>query len=536
MHWKLLLAASCLALGTLACSSAQPPAQTTPSDQPKQGGTFHVSVTDDPFDYDMSLTGSSNTNPYIIKLSYNSLMRKKVGPDIGYGQSVIEPALVESWEVSPDAKSYTFHLRKDLKFANIPPVNGRALTSADVKFSYEYMARTGAYSNIPAGQFTYLFEGMQPIETPDANTVIVKFKDGFAPFLNYAGSSDNVIMPKEIFDADGNFKNRIAGSGPFQLDVAASQKGSSWIMKRNPTYFEPGRPYVNEVKFLIIVDDATRRAAFQSKQIDYITTTDFRIADEIKKVAPNAAEQVFTTSPYRLDLNFKRPPLGDLRVRKAVSMALDRDEMVKVLQGGRGGWALASSNIRSDLFTQDQVKSVIKYDPEGAKKLLTEAGFANGFKVELLSGETETATKPAQLIQAYLKKVGIDATLKPVNSTESATRRRARDLDILFLTEAQYSDLDGSLHLMVSPTGAFNYGSVDDPKINELLAAQRREVNPEKRNDLLRQLIRYENETATLIPTIWMNLYVYTQPHVRDFYQNADYRSQGIIDRVWLAN
>ncbi len=130
-----------LVLLSLACGapSAGPPAETPASaDQPQYGGTFRAPITDDLFNYDMSLQGSSVPNPYVIKVAYNSLLGRRLGPDVGYGQTIVAPMLAQRWEVSPDAKTYTFHLNQGVRFADLPPVNGRELTSADVKFSYEY--------------------------------------------------------------------------------------------------------------------------------------------------------------------------------------------------------------------------------------------------------------------------------------------------------------------------------------------------------------------------------------------------------------
>lgn len=234
-----------VALGGLACGAPQSASQALGADdKPRFGGTFNVPVGVDPNDYDMSYTGSTSTNPTFIKLGYSYLMRLKTGADIGVSERIIEPQLAERWDVSPDATTFTFHLRKGVRFANLPPVNGRELTSADVKWSYEYMSRTRTLQDakLPASQFNWMFEGLESIQTPDPYTVVVKFKEGFAPFVNYAASSDNVIVPREIYDQDGHFKDRVAGSGPFQLDTSATQKGSSWLMKKNPTYFEEGKP------------------------------------------------------------------------------------------------------------------------------------------------------------------------------------------------------------------------------------------------------------------------------------------------------
>lgn len=532
---KLWLAGVAFALAGMACT----PAATTTSvtdGMPRYGGVFKNPWGESNTDFDMSYTGSSG-GAVFTKEAYSTLLRLKTGADIAYGAVVIEPHLAERWEVSPDATTFTFHLRQGVKFADVPPVNGRELTSADVKFSYEYTSRTGAVAaaKLPNSTFGFMFEGLESVQTPDPYTVVVKFKDGFAPFLSYAASSDNQIMPREIYDQDGHFRDKVAGSGPFQPDFATSQKGSRWVMKKNPTYFEEGKPYLDEVHHLVIKDPATLLAAFQTKQVDYFgATADSGIRAEVMKAVPNSLEYEFLTTPRIFALNFKRPPLDNMKVRKAFSLALDRDDLIKGL-GGRGEWALAMTNLVTDLFSQDEVKSFIKYDPEAAKRLLAEAGYAQGFQVELLfSGDSEDSLQLAQLLQAQLKKVGIDIVLRPLPAAEMTQRRRAKEGEIFLLAEASRVDLDGQLFLASYTGGGFNYNNISDPKADALILTQRKTVDPSKRRELLRELIRYLNESALQIATVRLSQSLFWHPYVKDFYHTADRRNQGELGKVWL--
>lgn len=196
------------------------------------------------YDLDNSTNGRANSP---TQLAYDTLLSFKQGPGVAYAQLATQAKLAEHWEVASDATAYSFRLRKGVRFANLSPVNGRELTSADVKWSYEYYSRTGAVSDkkLKPSLFSYMFEGLDRIETPDAQTVIVRFKDPFGPFLNYASTPVLPIVPHEIFDADGSFSNRMLGTGPFQLDPAASQHGTQWILKKQTNYWESGKPYLD---------------------------------------------------------------------------------------------------------------------------------------------------------------------------------------------------------------------------------------------------------------------------------------------------
>ncbi len=535
------------ALLALACSGVQPP-PTAPADQaPRAGGTFREPVTEDPWDYDMTYTGSSITNPYVIKRAYSSLMRFKTGPNVGYSDAVVEPLLAQRWEVSSDVTTYTFHLRKGVRFAGLPPVNpsagsGRAreLTAEDVKFTYEYVARSGAFKELklPTSRYAFFFEGLESVEAPDPYTVAVKFKEPFAPFLNYAATSENPIMPREIYQEDGHFKDRIAGTGPFQLDPAASQKGTRWVLRKHPGYFEEGRPYLDGVDLIVMKDDSVRQAAFKAKQVDYyVGTRDATVSDEVKRAVAGAWSIDFTSTPAILAPNFKRPPFDNTKVRLAVSRALDRDELIKVAGGGTGGWALAFSNVRDDLFPQEEIKGFVKFNPDEARQLLAEAGFSGGIQAEMIysSEGNEAVVKAAELVQAQLKKVGINISLKPLNETEMTLRRRRFDCDICWLSEAQRSDLDGQLFLAARSGGASNYNQIADPKADALIGAQRREGNPEKRVQVLREVLRYLNESALAIPTYRTGQAIVIHGHVKDMFANADYRTQGVLFGTWLS-
>jgi len=163
-------AAAFLFLLVIACGPANAPGggSTAPGDSPKYGGTLNHRETTDPVNWDVSY----NTNPPNedgVALSHNSLIGFKMGPDVDYTELVLQPEIAERWEVSPDAKVYTFQLRKGVKFQNVPPVNGRELTSADVKWTFEYRTRKGevADKKLPPGLVDYMYEGMELIETPD---------------------------------------------------------------------------------------------------------------------------------------------------------------------------------------------------------------------------------------------------------------------------------------------------------------------------------------------------------------------------------
>lgn len=368
--------------------------------------------------------------------------------------------------------------------------------------------------------------------------MVVRFAEGFSPFLTYAATRANPIMPKEVYEQYGNFKDNLLGAGPFQLDMQSSQKGNRWVFKKNANYWEPGKPYLDEIRFVVLKDYSTVRAAYQTGQLDSHYVRNFRDAEEIRASVPDSVVYEFPSPPFKLWLSLSRPPTNDFRVRKAISLAVDRDGFVQTLAGGKGGWALGLSDALSNLFSQEEIKSFIKYDPNEARRLLVEAGHPNGVDVEVI-GTAENAENMAQveLLQAYLRRAGINVVIKPVTSAEAATRRRQKDFEIITGVGARTRpDMDATLMSSLHPKGSNNYQGVDDAKVTELVFAQRRETDPMKRRELIRQAVRHVNESFTYVPTFRRTYYTYYRPYVRNYYPHIDSETRGGpgIAATWL--
>ena len=532
-------AATLAACGTkkgAATSNGSPAAQ---AGRPKLGGTLNVSIPADYFDYDASLGGKSPPNSHIIYAAYDRLVSLREGPGVDYNQTILQPALAEKWE-TPDAQNFTFHLRKGVQFADVAPVSGRALTSDDVKWSYEYWSRTGDFAakKLTPGQFQYVFEGLDRIETPDPSTVVVRFKQPFAPFLNYSTSYGASIVPHEIYDADGSLSKRIAGTGPFQLDLNSSQHGSRWVVKKNPNYWDKGKPYLDQINYLVLPDDATIFAAFQAKQLDIIPEPgggklDPKVADQIKKNNPDAVVQNYVAAiSQSLFISYRHPPFDDVRMRKAFSLAIDRDQFDKTFAAGRGGWVMCMASVPDD-FTQDQIKQVLKYDPEQAKQLVVQAGYPNGVSAELLKhGEGDLPTAQAELLQSQTKAVGINLTIKDIEAATWSKRLHAGDFDITRGGSALDGDQD-ALIINYYSTSSNNYVGVKDPQLDSLIDAERREPDPAKRKDRIRDVLRYMGQNAVSVSLFRPIGTTFWQPYLKNFndnWQDHDYNAANI----WL--
>ena len=257
------------ALLSVACAVPKSPAPAPQAQQqPKPGGTLTLPLISDPGNWDLTQGGLTAPNPNVMTQATSNLLNFRAAPDVPYGQGVTEPGLAESWEVNKDATVYTYHLRNGVKFADLPPVNGREFTSKDVKFTFEYYARIGEFKGFsPASPVAWTYEGIQSVETPDPHTAVVRFSEPRASFLGVTAADRwSAIVPREIFDQDKHLKDRLIGTGPYTFDQIASQKGTRWVFKKNASYFIPGQPYIDQVRWLVLPDDAATYAAFQDRK------------------------------------------------------------------------------------------------------------------------------------------------------------------------------------------------------------------------------------------------------------------------------
>jgi len=223
---------------------------------PRKGGTLILGMTADPSTLNCGIESSQ-----IVAMVTSSIYSGLIHLD---EESNPHPDLAQSWEISPDGLVYTFQLRENVKWHD-----GEPFTSADVKFSFENLV--GKYN--ARGREAY--RNIKAIETPGPLTVKINLKKAYSPFLGVLTAHDGCIMPKHVFDGTDVFKNphndaNPVGSGPFKLKEW--KKGSHVTLARNDNYFKKGRPFLDSVIFRIIPNAATRAIAFETGEINVVTT------------------------------------------------------------------------------------------------------------------------------------------------------------------------------------------------------------------------------------------------------------------------
>lgn len=387
-----------------------------------RGGTLVVAAGVDPGQLNPAISTAGGTH-FVADNLYNGLVFLDVNLEP-------KPDLADSWTVSPDAKTYTFNLHKGVKWHD-----GVAFTSADVKFTFEevllkYHARTkSGLEGVLAG-----------IDTPNDNTVVFRFKQPYGPLLQRLDVVEAPIIAKHLYagqdptKADVNLKP--VGTGPFKL--ASYVKGDTIKMVRNPDYFKPGLPYLDELIFKVIPQASTQILSLERGEVDYVSGIPgpdlARLrANKDLTITQSGAGSGGSFCETTLIFNLTRQPIGNLAVRQALAYTIDRQQILDQVNFGQG--KVAISPISSSIAWAHN-PNVTKYplDPAKANQLLDAAGFpkdANGVRFKLNYVHATGFAKIGELMKQSLAPVGIDLVLTPLE-VNAANQRTfvAKDFDI----------------------------------------------------------------------------------------------------------
>jgi peptide/nickel transport system substrate-binding protein len=343
---------------------------------------------------------STTPDKAIVGWMFNGLVRFKPG---SMNPDTIEPDLAQSWDTSADLNTWTFHLRHGVQCNN----GYGELTSEDVVFSLRRAAdsKTSAYSSD--------FAGVESFEAPDAYTVQIKFKARPPNVLGLltAYQSGNIVCKKAVEKLGDDFRTQAVGTGPFAF--AEYTPNQSVVLTANKNYFR-GAPKIDKIVYKYIPSDATRDLAYQSGEIDLIYGRQDQTWAERMQKEPHTVVDVFGPGELSdVNLNITKPPLDDLRVRQAIAYAINRKELVKFK--GETTAREAVSIIPHDYLGTDENAPLYPYDPEKAKQLLKESGHADGITIKAIQTQLSTMLNTMQIVQAQLKKVGVDLQLDVVD-------------------------------------------------------------------------------------------------------------------------
>ncbi|WP_420962845.1 ABC transporter substrate-binding protein [Brucella sp. IR073] len=380
----------------------------------------------------------------------------RIGPN-----GEVEPALAASWDISPDRKTYTFHLRKGVKFHD-----GTPFDAGDVKFSLD-RARAPDSTNAQKA----LFEAIDKVEVIDPATLKVTLKHPSGDFLYNMGWGDAVIVAPESAATN---KEKPIGTGPFRFESWA--KGSQIALTRNPDYWGAS-PALDKATFRFIPDPAAATAALLAGDVQAFPSFP----------APEAVPQFQADPRFRVEIgttegeiimgeNNARPPLDNPKVRQAIAHAIDRKAVIDGAMFGFG--TPIGSFFPPHHQAYVDLTGTRKYDPNLAKKLLAEAGFPDGFKTTLKLPPPVYARRGGEIIAAQLQAVGIEARIIPIEWAQWLDQVfKAKDYDLTIISHTEPNDLN----IFARDDYYFNYRS---PAFKALLAEIAATEAGEARNGL----------------------------------------------------
>jgi len=446
----------------------------------KPGGTLMVGLNQESATIDPHLSRDAAGNQ-IKGLIYSQLIKY-------YYDRELVPDLAESYEQTDDV-TYEFKLRQGVKFHD-----GAELTSADVVASYERIL------NKDVGAYLYPFIGdsVESVTAPDDYTVVFKLNGPFTAFLPTLGLPGNSIAQKAKIDEGVDFTIDVVGSGPFKL--ASRTEGVETRLEKNPDYFLEGLPYLDEIVFRPIFDDPARMNALFSGDVDLITYPNWASMERIEndpalQLQSNKSDG-FVFIHFRVD----RPPFDDVKIRQAISYAINRDAIIATATSGRGQ-ASAGGFIPPwmEEFYNPDLAEKYAYDPEKAKQLIQEAG-AEGLEIEFTSwpADTELFGRPSVVVANMLNELGLKVTLRPQPVAEWA-QTRAEGTYQMFM--------DGNLYGVADPdflTSYFQTGAripaanqFSDEQIDAWLDEGRGMPNGDERAEVYRHI---EERALDLMP------------------------------------
>ena len=493
-----------------AASPAAVAAAPTADPNAKSGGTLKVGLQADPAELDPHKT-SLTAAWHVLEHIYDGLV--SVSPAL-----TPVPALAESWDISEDGITYTFHLRTGVKFHN-----GREMTADDVAYSLMRIIDPATAS--PAASD---FEVISKVEAADPATAVITLTNADASFMAKLMGNAARIVPKEEVEKNGDLMNTAVGTGPFKF--VEYIPNSSFKVEKNADFWIPGLPYLDGIEFTIAPEATSRTAALVSNTVDFIEYAPVQDMETFKGDSTIAVTGDENTNIRYMAINVSREPYDKLEVRQAIAKVVDRGP---IIDASIFGFGTATETVFPVSFWAGLSTEIPAPDVEGAKALLEQAG-VSGLKPVITSwSQYPFLSNAAVVIQEQLKAIGIEAEL---NLQENATYLAdyfAGKFDLSVTGTSAYIDPNDVLYNNFK-TGADSNGiQYSNAEVDSLLDQGLAETDQEKRADIYRQI-----QQILLEDLPWVNLFIANQYEaMRTFvkgYIHLATGSNASFREVWL--
>ncbi|MER5173521.1 ABC transporter substrate-binding protein [Thioclava kandeliae] len=413
-----MIYSTALRRGALALSLCLSAGVATAQDIPVEGGRLDLVVQPEPPSLFIGIT-TNGPSLLVAGSIYEGLLRynDKLEP---------MPSLAESWEVSDDALTYTFHLRQGVKFSD-----GEPFSSKDAMFTFtKLLPETNP-------KWREVMRHVETIDAPDDHTVVFKLNAPYGPFIRSFAYTLAPMIPAHLYEGTDFAKNpnndNPVGTGPFELKEW--KKGAYIDLVKNPDYWAAGKPHLDEVVYHVVPDAASRATAFETRTVSVLpggSVENFDIPRLAKEEGVCTTEKgwEYNAPMSFLWLNNRTAPMDNVKFRQAVMYALNRPLMQKVVWNGYG--KVASGPITSTIPFYDKVDPQYDYDPKKAKELLKEIGY-DGKPLRLLPlPYGETWQRWAEVVKQNLSAVGIPVEIESTDVAGWNQKTSQWDYDIAF--------------------------------------------------------------------------------------------------------
>ncbi len=457
------------------------------AENPTMGGSLNMGILVEPPGLD-PFHQAAEARIVVSLLMYQGLFYEGAG-----GEAL--PLLAESYDVSDDGLVYTIKLRDGVKFHT-----GQDMTADDVAYSYNYI-RDPEHGSPGAGDFAII----DSVEAVDPLTVKFTLSSPNASLPMTLGNKYGAVVPAGTFDDEGA-KNKLnfqsVGTGPFKL--VEFNPNSNLLMERFEDYWEEGAPYLDEINFAFLPNSASMLVALKNGRIDLVKLDRPQDVEQVSGVDGLTVERWASLNQKPIDLGAETKPLDDVRVRQAIALAVDREEIKNASVGEYGkvigtmpaGMADAWGVPTADLPNMTR-------DVEKAKALLAEAGLGDGFDLKLTIINGYDWMDPAAVtLKQQLAEIGIDLSIEKVDIGVWINNFRSKQMGLTFNDWASQPDpnLLFYRHFHKAPEGA-DFRNWNNDEASQLLDDGRAESDPAKRKEIYAE---FQKVMAETVPTIML--------------------------------
>lgn len=557
MMWKRIVRGTAAAV--LMSALAAGPALADKGQKPQYGGTLEIAtmfatlsaLSWDPHDWNWKL--NHDTGQFYEHLVVGDLDKsvRKGGKHPFIADAYLAPdaqrgELAEKWEFVENPLSIVFTLRKGVMFPDKPGVmKSRELVAEDVVFSFNRLRSS------PKNIRGY-FDFVDRVEAKDSHTVVYYLKEYNAEWdYRIAWGFYSVVTPKEVVDAGANNWRNVNGTGPFMLTDFV--QGNSNTYTRNPIYWDKEKidgvaykiPFVEKVVYRTIKDETTQITALRTAKVDMLESIAWRNVEELKKNAPQLqwARRLSILGSF-MAMRVDQKPFDDIRVRRALNMAINKQEIIAAHYGGNAELFAYPMYPDWDGYFEPldkmpaSVKELFTYNPKRAKELLKEAGYPNGFSFKLqYCACSPDHTDVAPLLAAYLEQIGVKAELVPTEYAAFLSAMTTRKHHSGYLMNSSHTNPTTSIRKSFVSEQTWNPAMYTDKAFDKKMEEVYASRDEEKRKTILREMTR---EIVDKAPYIWLPTpYVYAAwwPWVKNYggeMNTSSLRPGPIYARIWI--